>query len=125
MAEGRRQQNDQSPRPNQRIVTPDVDRAIQELRKKVQSLQESSGILYGDRGAAGLPLAAVRRQDMSAMVKIPLVNPSSVPTSGPADATYGTLERDMLNELKAATLELQETMALVLDVLRAFERIGA
>lgn len=123
MGENRRQP-DQAARPGQRVVTPDVDRAIQELRKKVQSLQETSGILYGDRGASGLPLAAVRRQDMSAMVTVPLVNPSSIPATGPADVTYGTLERDMLNELKAATLELQETMALVLDVLRAFERIG-
>lgn len=111
---------DQAARPGNKLMTPEVERTIADLRKRMAKMEEELQVLTGERGAAGRPQAAVRRSDLSAQASVPIANPSSALTSGPAGGAYGATEQAMLDELKAAMQEGQERLSAILEVLRNY-----
>jgi hypothetical protein len=94
------------------------NRAMSEIRKKIQKLEEDLQILNGERGPAGKPESALRKSFFSSVAVDPIASPDADISSGPAGGAYGATEQDMLNELSAAVEQLQQTVGTILTVLR-------
>lgn len=115
-----RSAGDQVNRPASRVATPDQDRTIADLRKRVLQLEEKVRVLSGERGDAGRTEAAVRKSDLASLAVSPIKDPEATVTAGPAGGAYGATEQTMLDELKAAVEELQVNVAAVLEVQRTY-----